>query len=536
LPWGDHALKNTRTLSRRRRFFVLIALLSILTNKSAHPVQSQKERYQALYDQVNTCIHRSNQALALAYSSNETSIGAYEGANKVLDLLSLTSELATKLNTDIEGLKNVGTTLTQQAQSFTENLVREYDRLSAALSEEVAQAKEIKIQLAQEQNDRNLEEKIQLERARIHERHQHGIYEMEEKIRAKALVKAEETKWNKIHEIVGNPKTLLKIALAITVVSLSVYAIKYGIPALINYFSRPYVISETSKAGWFEWQRQPLEITLNDFVFHPSMEKQLFNLAERIKSAQMYNENLPNILFYGAPGTGKSAFAKALAYHSGLDYAITSGSEFAKITNLNDANNELRNLLNWGKNSSNGLIIFIDETESLFANKKLQATSKLTQDFINTFLSLIPDASQKNVMFIFATNHPFKLDDAITSRIGINIEFPLPEAPEREKILTLYLEKFALENEDALVAVLPEVLQALPGYADSLDGLSPRAIKFVAEEMIIAARRQAFKQLTNDLAQKVLNQAKQSLQETLLWEKERNQWINNQIISPAIHK
>ena len=140
---------------------------------------------------------------------------------------------------------------------------------------------------------------------------------------------------------------------------------------------------------------------------------------------------------------------RALAYSSGLDYALTSGSEFAKITDLNHVSNELRKFLNWAKRSKNGLIVFIDEAESLFANRKLLTTSKATQDFINTFLALISDQSQKKVMFIFATNHPFKLDDAIINRIGINVEFTLPEAHEREKILFMYLVKVAQENEVA---------------------------------------------------------------------------------------
>ena len=171
-----------------------------------------------------------------------------------------------------------------------------------------------------------------------------------------------------------------------------------------------------------------------------------------------------------------------------------------------------------------GLIVFIDEAESLFANRKLPTTSKATQDFINTFLSLVSDQSQKKVMFIFATNHPFKLDDAITNRIGINIEFTLPKASEREKILLMYLAKFAQENEDAIVDFHPEIMRLLSKYADSLEGFSPRAIKFVAEEMIINARRQESMQLTNEIAQAVIDQAKHSLQQTELWEKERNEW------------
>lgn len=127
-------------------------------------------------------------------------------------------------------------------------------------------------------------------------------------------------------------------------------------------------------------------------------------------------------------------------------------------------------------------------------------------------------------MFIFSTNHPFKLDDAITNRIGINIEFTLPEASEREKILSMYLVKAAQDNEEAIVDLHPEFIKSFSKYADSLKGFSPRAIKFVAEEMVINARRLEPMLLTNDLALAIIDQAKHSLKQTELWEKERNEW------------
>ena len=129
-------------------------------------------------------------------------------------------------------------------------------------------------------------------------------------------------------------------------------------PVLINYLTRPRVISETSRPGLFEWFKSQKNIDINDLIFTPSLQKQLLDLLLRVQTAKKYNEALPNVLFYGAPGTGKTAFVKALAYSSGLDYALTSGSEFAKITDLNHANNELRKLLNWAKRSKNGLDCF----------------------------------------------------------------------------------------------------------------------------------------------------------------------------------
>ncbi len=454
---------------------------------------------------IHECIDPLNESIHLARYANGSALDALEKIKEVSAHLSET-------RAGVEQVKNLPADLKRQAQAISANLERDSERISTALLNVLKVGRG------------NPEEKTKTKLAEIAEKKRLGIYEQEASIMAEGNVKVEKARGEWVREMIGDPKLMIKIAVTIVVIALCIYILKYGLPVLVNYLTRPRVISETSRPGLFEWFKPKQTVNIDDLIFAPSLQNQLFDLLLRVQTAKKYDELLPNVLFYGAPGTGKTAFVKALAYESGLDYALTSGSEFAKITDLNQANNELRKLLKWAKRSKNGLIVFIDEAESLFANRKLQTTSKSTQDFINTFLSLVSDQSQKKVMFIFATNHPFKLDDAITNRVGTNIEFTLPEAPEREKILSTYLVKSAQENEAAIVDLHPDVIKLLPAYADELKGFSPRAIKFVAEEMIINARRQESMQLTNDIAQAVMDQAKHSLRQAVLWETERKEW------------
>ena len=495
---------------------------------------------QDLFQNTQRIIQGLNESLALAHSSNKKSIKAVQASEQALANATHASEIASKVESGIEQAQSLQANAEQQIQTATENLEQKYEQLSAALNQEAAEAEKRLADTVRKDIGLSVEDKIKIAQATEKIKNNLGIYEQDAKIQAQANVDgkvgAEKEKWKNVREIIGDSKPLIKIALAIIATTVCIYAIKYGMPALMNYFTRPRVISETSKTGWFttewfttEWfgLKSKQNNDIDDLVFTPSLQKQLFDLLLRVQSAKKYDEALPNILFYGASGTGKTAFVRTLAYTSGLDYALTSGSEFAKITDLNEANNELRKLLNWAKKSAKGLIIFIDEAESLFANRKLPSTSKATQDFVNTFLALISDQSQKNVMFIFATNNPSKLDDAITNRIGMNIEFTLPQAPEREKILLMYLAKFAQENEDAMVDFHPEIRRLLSNYAALLEGFSPRAIKFVAEEMVIKARRQESKLLTNEIAREVIDETKHSLQQTIEWEKERNEWTRD---------
>lgn len=494
-------------------------------------VVTQRAGY--LREVVNGSVVRLNQSIALAHHANDKSIESFQRSTQALEQSGRAVLQANEAVAHIADIRELHAQMRQYAQTATASLETEFNRLQELFAQEVIRNEEARAHGASRQHNLDRETRIQLQIAEINEKQRLGVFEQEERIKAQAAADVEKIKWNNIQKMIDNPKRIIKIVLAVTAIAAGFYAAKYGIPMVMNYFTQPKVVSETSKRSWLSWGKAQQASRIADLIFAPSLHTQLFDLVLRVQCAKTYNENLPNVLFFGASGTGKTAFAKELAYYLDIDYALTSGSEFAKITDLNLANSELRKLLDWAKNSEKGLIVFIDEAESLFANRKLPTTPKGVQDFINTFLALVPEKSQKNLMFIFATNHPFKLDDAIIDRIGINIEFTLPEKAEREKILISYLEKFAQENNEAVVVLDQEVLENLSRYADSLEGLCPRSIKFIAQEMIVQARRQESKQLTNHIAQGALDQAVRSLRQIEMWEKARIEWARD-LIATAV--
>ena len=95
---------------------------------------------------------------------------------------------------------------------------------------------------------------------------------------------------------------------------------------------------------------------------------------------------LRNILLHGPPGTGKTLFAKELAKHSNMKYAIVSGGDFAPLGSA--AVTEIHNLWDWADRSDKGLILFIDEAEA-FLQKRTNKHGKMSEDMraaINAFL------------------------------------------------------------------------------------------------------------------------------------------------------
>ena len=498
-----------------KKFLVLVYIINTFCFSYVYMVQ-ESEEIQALKKQASDLqkeIEAANAELdKFIQSSNRASTVAAFGAGQ--------SEIAINQAREALRIATEAEKSTEKIQQLQDKFVQVEKDAELNLQESFNQIKKDLKDLMHKQSEQGIDESIKIKIAKIEEMVKRGIYKQKAKIAAEAKIEIESVRWDKIKKIITSPELILTTSAIATLT----YLAKHGIPFLINRLSQPSVILETSNKFWGSNKNQP-DISITDLIFSPVLQKQLFDLALRIKSAKTYNENLPNMLFYGAPGTGKSAFVRALAKDSGLNYAFTSGTEFAKIKDLNIANDELRKLLNWAKNETNGLIIFIDEAESLFSNRNLPETSKTAQDFINTFLALVPEKSNKKLMFIFATNHPFKLDDAIIDRIGPKIEFVLPEVRERNMILSFYLQRFADENKNAKVDIHSEVKEKLALYSESLDGFSPRAIKFVAEEMIINARRQECKLLTHEVAQLVLNEATKNLNQEDLWKSERAEWV-----------
>lgn len=494
--------------------------------------EAVRRRSNETFDIANKAVRASNDALALAHNAEMTACAVAQkldnNEQRIQQLFAATDKVDQELDTARQAMVK-DLRIFQQDLDDIQRSINEFKATTGQTAEEIYEHTR---QNAAKKDQQAMDDKIRIKLETIKEKQRQGIFENNAKTRAQATIEAEEVKWQRVKEMLEDPYLVAKILATLTGFVLTFYAIKYGVPLVIDYFSNPRVISETSEDRWFWQDKITPETELKDLFFTPNVQERLFDLVLRIDSARSFNENLPNVLLYGPSGTGKTAFVKALAHESNFDYALTSGSEFAKITDLSMLNDELRKLIEWANNhtdDSKGLIVFIDEAESLFANRKLATTSTLTQNFINTFLALVQDSGQKNIMFIFATNHPFKLDDAFLSRMGISLEIELPGVQERALILAAYLQKFANNNIDSVVSIQPEVMNKLFDYAEMMEGFSPRTIKFMAEEMIVVTRRQKNVGLTDAIVTDIIQKTQHSLQKINQWEKERDAWVTTQL-------
>ena len=104
----------------------------------------------------------------------------------------------------------------------------------------------------------------------------------------------------------------------------------------------------------------------------------------------------------------KTLVARTLAKSSGLDYAIMSGGDVGPLGS--DAVPQIHALFEWAKQSSRGLLLFIDEAETFLASRSGSGMSKEHHNALNALLYNTGTQSHNFVMvrYQYLILHPLR--------------------------------------------------------------------------------------------------------------------------------
>ncbi len=177
-------------------------------------------------------------------------------------------------------------------------------------------------------------------------------------------------------------------------------------------------------------------------MLEPNLESRLRDVAIATKNTKLNGGMYRNLLFYGPPGTGKTLFAKKLAMHSGMDYAIMTGGDVAPMGR--DGVTAMHKVFDWASTSRKGLILFVDEADAFLRKRSSEKISEDLRSTLNAFLYRTGEQNDK-FMLVLASNTPEQLDWAINDRLDEMIEFALPGEAERERLVRLYFDKYVLQ-------------------------------------------------------------------------------------------
>lgn len=201
------------------------------------------------------------------------------------------------------------------------------------------------------------------------------------------------------------------------------------------------------------------------------------------------------ILFYGAPGTGKTLVAKAIASLNNANFISLKGPELLSKW-VGESEKGIREIFKKAKQAS-PCIIFFDEIDSLVPVRGRGTDSDVTGRIICQMLTEMDGVEDLNgVLVLAATNRLDMVDEALLrpGRFGMVIEFKLPDFKERVEIFKIHMRGKPIENGLDLDK-LSEMTEGLTGadimeicQRSALDALSEYIIRGSKEKVEIESR------------------------------------------------
>jgi cell division protease FtsH len=202
-----------------------------------------------------------------------------------------------------------------------------------------------------------------------------------------------------------------------------------------------------------KYEKQKISITFDDVAGVENAKIELYEVVDFLKNPEKYEKigaKIPRgILLMGAPGTGKTLLAKAIAGEAEVPFFSISGSEFVEMF-VGVGASRVRDLFKNAKKEAPA-IIFIDEIDSVGRARGagVGGGHDEKEQTLNQILAEMDGfESEEQVVVIAATNRPDVLDYALLrpGRFDRKITLTLPDVKAREKILNIHIRKVQIDS------------------------------------------------------------------------------------------
>jgi cell division protease FtsH len=240
-----------------------------------------------------------------------------------------------------------------------------------------------------------------------------------------------------------------------------------------------------SKARRYD-QEKDTKVTFDDVAGIDEAENELVEIVDFLKDPPKYTRlggTAPKgVLLVGAPGTGKTLLAKAVAGEAGVPFFSMSAAEFVEmIVGVGAA--RVRDLFKQAREHAPA-IIFIDELDAIGRARgqvAIGGTNEQEQTLNQILTEMDGFSSREGIIVLAATNQPDVLDKALLrpGRFDRRVVVNLPDKIGREAILKVHTRNVPLASD----ANLGELAATTPGFS----GADLRNL--VNEAALLAARR-----------------------------------------------
>jgi len=227
-------------------------------------------------------------------------------------------------------------------------------------------------------------------------------------------------------------------------------------------------------------------VTFTDVAGIEEAKEELQEIIEFLRDPKKFTRlggRIPKgMLLVGAPGTGKTLLARAIAGEAGVPFLSISGSDFVEMF-VGVGASRVRDLFVQGKKHA-PCIIFLDEIDAVGRHRGagLGGGHDEREQTLNQLLVEMDGfESNEGVILISATNRPDVLDPALLrpGRFDRQVVVPVPDVKGREGILQVHTKKTRL-GEDIDLSI---IARGTPGFTGAdLENMTNEAA-------LLAARR-----------------------------------------------
>lgn len=224
----------------------------------------------------------------------------------------------------------------------------------------------------------------------------------------------------------------------------------------------------SSKARMIDPNDSSQKVTFKDVAGAKEAKQELEEIVDFLKNPKKFLDigaEIPKgVMMMGAPGTGKTLLARAVAGEAGVPFYSISGSEFVEMF-VGVGASRVRDLFSMAKKSAPS-IIFVDEIDAVgrVRGTGIGGGNDEREQTLNQILVEM-DGFEPNakVIVMAATNRPDVLDPALLrpGRFDRRVTIDLPDRKDREEILKIHARKKPLQ-EDVNLEI---IAQRTPGFS-----------------------------------------------------------------------
>ncbi len=214
-------------------------------------------------------------------------------------------------------------------------------------------------------------------------------------------------------------------------------------------------------------------VTFADVAGIDESKAELTEVVDFLKNPEKYQRlggRIPRgVLLSGAPGTGKTLLARAVAGEAGVPFFSLSASEFVEAI-VGIGASRVRDLFRQAKEASPA-IIFIDELDAIGRSRSsgtgpFSGGNDEREQTLNQILTEMDGFETTDAVIVLAaTNRPEILDSALLrpGRFDRRVTVPPPDKMGRRKILDVHTRSLPLDDDvdlDRIAAISPGMVGA----------------------------------------------------------------------------